>query len=209
MIEVEVKFLIDTVPDSLKKLAPSRAKRQLDVYYDTLEYTLLRSGNFMRIRNKKRLEFKLNSGDASHLYCEELDFELQKLHEHLEAIIQILRSIGLQSPEKVQSVEDILCSNDMIVLATIDKERVEYDFSDNITVCVDHVNNLGNFIEIDLMVKNDNSLLATSKEAEVSLMKVLSDNDIISDETSRVRLGYVELFLQKYNPDAYGMGLYK
>jgi len=206
--EIEVKFHVLTMPDVLRKVTPFQTKKQRDVYYDTHEYKLLRVGNFMRIRDNTSLEFKLNSGDLSHLYCEELDYVLSELHSHSDAIEKLLDIISLVVPVKLNSFEDILESNQLIELADIDKERAAYNYINGIKVYYDKVNNLGNFIEADLMIPSDSSL-SVIKEAENSLLEVLLKNEIIVDTNDRVRLGYVELYLKKHNPVAFELGLYK
>lgn len=70
MIEIELKYELES---KLKlDLNNSFEKIVEDIYYDTSDYKLLRSGNFLRIRNNKSLDFKLNADDLGHLYCKKL-----------------------------------------------------------------------------------------------------------------------------------------
>jgi len=206
--EVEVKFHVKSIPDILTKLTPIFKKKQSDIYYDKPEYSLLRGGNFMRIRDNSCLDFKLYSGDLTHLSCNEININLSEIYTHSDVVLKTLDHLGLKYPKTIISFDDILSCNQMIVLANINKERLEYCFSNGVTVYFDNVYNLGCFIEADIMIPKK-ILLTTIKEAEDLLLKTLFDNEIINGNSNRVRLGYVELFLQKNNPIAFELGLYK
>ena len=95
MIELELKYELTTIPTSVMDLKIKKQKNQEDIYYDTPNYDLIRGGNFLRIRNNKRLEFKLFAGDTSHLFCEETDFELDKITSNQQQINSILSSINI------------------------------------------------------------------------------------------------------------------
>ncbi len=46
MIELELKYEIKSIPNSIKKLEIIKQKQQEDIYYDTNNYDLIQGGNF-------------------------------------------------------------------------------------------------------------------------------------------------------------------
>ena len=155
MIELELKYELTTIPTSVMDLKIIKQKNQEDIYYDTPNYDLIRSGNFLRIRNNKRLEFKLFAGDTSHLFCEETDFELDEITSNQQQINSILSSINLKTVENLNSFEQIVTINNLEVLAPIIKSRTSYEFNNYSTISIDQVDNLGLFLEAEIMIDKE------------------------------------------------------
>jgi len=209
MIELELKHEIKSIPKVLGELDIIKEKDQVDIYYDTHNYDLLRNGNFLRIRNDKRLEFKLYAGDDSHLFCQETDFDLDKLSNNKDKINNILTRIGLKTLDNLTSFKQIIDSNGLIVLSPIIKHRTSYKYDDNITISVDKVDNLGIYMESEIMIdKNDLSSNEADKIKE-ELVSSLKKASILTGKEKSVNIGYVELYLLKYNIEVYNLGKYK
>lgn len=76
MIELELKYKLNKKPNIQEEITKENDVE--DIYYDTQDYTMLRNGNFLRLRNKRSLDFKLNTNDKTHFYCKETNFSVDK-----------------------------------------------------------------------------------------------------------------------------------
>lgn len=203
MIEVELKLKVENFPN-LESLDKIKEKRILDIYYDTEDYKLLIGGNFLRIRNNESIDFKLNVGDNSHLYCKETNFEKEKFSQYKQ-IEEIFNSIGVQYNSNYTTFEEFLNVNKLLKLAVVDKHRVVYKV-DDLEICYDKVEGLGKFIELEMdFDENADVDFGNLKEVIFSKFKEIAQ---ISD-FSLVNIGYVELYLKQYNKKAYELGKFK
>ena len=209
MIELELKYELDKIPDPIKNLKVIKEKRQEDIYYDTPEYDLLRNGNFLRIRDGKRLEFKLFAGDTSHLFCQETDFNLDEIESNKEKINSLIASINLKTVKELASFEQLLKINHLKVLSPIVKHRISYEFNEYSTISVDNVDNLGLFLEAEIMIDNNSLSNAKGDLIKKTFVKDLQSAKILTENEKPVNIGYVELYLLKYNIEAYNLGIYK
>ena len=152
MIEVELKFEISSAswPRLEEKLARMHLACRLwnsDTYFDTPAFDLLEQAVFVRVRNHQRLEFKFNEQAApAHLYCTERTFSLEPEPRHAQEM-NTLFSRFLPCWRAADTVHQALQLNGLIELARIENRRVEYT-SENLVVCVDHVEDVGEFVEI-------------------------------------------------------------
>ena len=209
MIELELKYEIKKIPTALEKLKVIKKKEQEDIYYDTPNYDLIRTGNFLRIRDKKRLEFKLFAGDTSHLYCQETDFELDKITENEEQINKILSSLNLKKAKNLNSFKEIQDNNSLIILSPIKKHRTSYEYKENSMISIDKVDDLGLFIEAEIMIDKDNITDSEASKIKEQFINELKEEKILTGEEKSVNIGYVELYLLKHNVEAYELGIYK
>lgn len=209
MIELELKYELDKIPDPIKNIKVIKEKRQEDIYYDTPEYDLLRNGNFLRIRDGKRLEFKLFAGDTSHLFCQETDFNLDEIESNKEKINSLIASINLKTVKELASFEQLLEINHLKVLSPIVKHRISYEFNEYSTISVDNVDNLGLFLEAEIMIDNNSLSNAKGDLMKKTFVKDLQSAKILTGNEKPVNIGYVELYLLKYNIEAYNLGIYK
>ncbi len=209
MIELELKHEIKSIPKVLRELDIIKEKDQVDIYYDTHNYDLLRNGNFLRTRNDKRLEFKLYAGDDSHLFCQETDFDLDKLSNNKDKINNILTGIGLKTLDNLTNFKQIIDSNGLIVLSPIIKHRTSYKYNDNITISVDKVDNLGIYMESEIMIDKNNLSSNEADKIKEELVSSLKKASILTGKEKSVNIGYVELYLLKYNIEVYNLGKYK
>ena len=203
MIEIELKLKVEDFP-KLESLNKFKEKRILDIYYDTEDYKLLIGGNFLRVRNDESVDFKLNVGDNSHLYCKETNFEKEKFSEYKQ-IEEIFNSIGVQYSSSYITFEEFLDVNKLSKLAVVDKFRVVYKV-DELEICYDEVEGLGKFIELEMdFDENADVDFEVLKEVIFNKFKEVAT---ISD-FSFVNIGYVELYLKQYNKKAYELGKFK
>jgi len=209
MIELELKYQLTAVPEAIKLLKIKREMQQSDIYLDTAEYTLLQCGNFLRLRDKKKLDFKVDLDDASHLYCKETSFNTEEIPQKITEVNKVLQAIGLPLSPAVVSIDDFITRNNFKTLANISKTRVDYIFDKNITISVDNVNNLGLFLEAEIMIEADTINSHDAQNIKNELMEKLSIASIIEKDAKAVNVGYVELYLLKNNPAVYELGKFK
>ena len=208
MIELELKYELDSIPSGINELPLIKGKKQEDIYYDTPNYDLIRNGNFLRIRNGRRLEFKLFAGDKSHLFCQETDFDFDKFDDNKESINSILSSLSLKTVDNLNSFEQILDVNNLEVLSPIIKYRKSYKYNDS-TISIDEVDNLGLFIEAEIMIDVDSLSSSQAEDIKKQFISELKSSNILTGKEKCVNIGYVELYLLKYNKKAYDLGIYK
>lgn len=201
MIEIELKYRLKGLPKVDFPLISESEEE--DIYYDTNNYDLLRNGNFLRIRNQKRIDFKLNTNDLSHLYCKEVNFSFEPFP--YEKIEEVLHNLGIDI--SFNSYEEFTKKLD--VLSPIIKKRKSYKIDDNITMVLDEIDNLGYFLEIEYDVQKDECNEEEVKRYEELLKNTLKDNNLLTEYDEQVKIGYVELYLKKHNIDAYHLGIYQ
>ena len=193
----------------MEELEIIKDKEHVDNYYDSTNYDLIRNGNFLRIRDDKRLEFKLYAGDDSHLFCQETDFDLDKLESNKDKINEILTAIKLKPVEDLTDFKQIMDNNDFKVLCPIIKHRVSYEYGDDCTISIDTVDDLGLYMENEIMIDSEE---LSNEEADIikkEFIDRLKKASILTGDEKSVNIGYVELYLLKHNIDAYNLGKYK
>lgn len=208
MIEFELKFMIDKMPSKLSAMQPDKEKFQSDIYYDTPDYKLIQGGNFLRIRDGKTLEFKLNLDDAHHLFCDELIFKTEEIPEKIEEINKILTGIGLPKSKAAKNADEFLTSNNFQVLSPIEKRRRTFNLN-YCKICIDEVKDLGTFLEAEIMIDKSNLSEDEAQGIKQDLISRLKEDEILTGKFNAVDVGYVELYLMKHNKPAYDLGLYK
>jgi len=201
MIELELKY---ELKNKLKmNLEPTSEKIVEDIYYDTKDYTFLKKGNFLRVRNNKSLDFKLNANNLEHLYCKETNYELKD--KSVPEINNVLKKLGTNT--KLDNISDI--KNKFEVLANLKKKRYSYQLEDNVIMVIDEVENLGNFLEIEYDIDKDTITHEEKVYYKNYLIDILKKHNILIEDMKSVNIGYVELYLKKYNTKAYNIGLYQ
>ena len=203
MIEVELKLQVNNFPN-FKKLEKKKKSKVLDIYYDTPNYNLISTGNFLRNRDNKKIDFKLNIGDLSHTYCKETSF-LYNDFLPKTSIEQIFKSIGIEYNNKFKNFNEFLKVNNLKTLAKIDKYREVYKL-DDLIISLDNAKNIGKFIEIECDFPDNAEI--NKEEIKNYMLNKLNQNGF-SFDYSQVKIGYVELYLKQHNPKAYNLGLFK
>jgi adenylate cyclase, class 2 len=204
MIEVELKFAI--APASRARLEKylammgfARRLQNSDTYYDTPEFDLLCQAVFVRVRNQQRLEFKFNEQAApEHLYCTERAFSLASGPRQLAEMNSLFAGF-LPHWRSEGTVSKALHENGLIELARIKNRRAEYIY-ENLVLCLDHVEGLGDFLEIETQCEEESETGQAVAQVQAFAAGV---------EARQVNVGYVELWLQKYHPYAYRQGKYQ
>ena len=153
----------------------------------------------MRVRNQQRLEFKFNKQAApEHLYCTERVFSLASGARQVEEMNSLFAGF-LPRWSTASTVSKALRVNGLIELARIQNRRVEYTY-ENLVVCLDHVEGLGDFLEIETQCAEESETRQAVEQVQAFAAGV---------EARQVHVGYVELWLQKYHPLAYRQGQYQ
>jgi adenylate cyclase class 2 len=204
MIEVELKFAI--APASRARLEKYLATigfahrlHNSDTYYDTPAFDLLGQAVFVRVRNQQRLEFKFNEQAApEHLSCTERAFSLASEPRQLAEMNSLFAGF-LPRWRTAGTVNEALHENGLIELAQIKNRRVEYIY-ENLVICLDHVEGLGDFLEIETQCAEESETRQAIEQVQGFASGV---------EARQVHVGYVELWLQKYHPYAYRQGKYQ
>ena len=96
------------------------------------------------------------------------------------------------------SFTDAIKENKLTELARINNIRKTYT-SESVNVSIDHVEGLGNFLEVEILCKEDTD----TSEAQTRLQAFISDLHV-----RHIKVGYVELWLYKHNLEAYEAGRY-
>lgn len=205
MIEYELKFKIDEIPSILENYKFS-SKEQNDYYYDTTDYSLISKGNFLRVRGNQ-IDFKLNSGDITHLYCKELNYNLEEINSNNSSFCEVLTTIGIKCNKEFNSFEEFLENYNFILLCPIKKYRKRYKFNDKLSITIDEVEDLGLYLEAEMMVTEIINI--NKEEIKNEMLSSLNKLQILNGNEQMVMIGYVELYLKKHNKYAYDLGLYK
>jgi adenylate cyclase class IV len=204
MIEVELKFEIapaarSSLAEHLATIGPALRVQNTDTYYDTPAFDLLSQAVFVRVRNQKRLEFKFNEQAApAHIHCTERVFSLAPEPRQAEEMNNLFSGF-LPDWRRAGTVNKAIQKNGLIELARIENHRIEYA-SENLVVCVDQVEGLGNFLEIETQCEEESEI-----DQAVSRVRAFASGMV----ARQVHIGYVELWLQKYHQHAYQQGKYQ
>lgn len=202
MIEFELKYRLA----GGERRFPAEAEKtvcQTDIYYDTADGFLLRRGNFLRVREGKRVEFKLFAGDMSHTYCAETGFSVSEANAGNPAFAALAVRLGLAAEGR--DLDAFLAANGMTELARIAKRRTEYRMG-NLILSHDVVEDVGEFLEAECRFDDAAGIDAEYEKARMD--KRLRTRGILLAEDTPVTVGYVELYLKAHRPKLYAAGLY-
>ncbi|MDO5146524.1 MAG: class IV adenylate cyclase [Eubacteriales bacterium] len=183
MIEVEVKLPIHrrrTIEKGLLALGfkPGFLIRESDLYFNGGGHDFMRSDEALRIRESENLSTASSSAfltykgpklDAVSSTRKELETKL----ENADAGRQILSALGYQS------------------LAPVEKLR-QYYHREDMTACVDQVEHLGSFLELEILVEDESQREHALKKIEALLL----DLDCRMEDTTR----YSYLFMLQHHP---------
>ncbi len=206
-IEVELKFEVNSEDDIKAVLdqgfSYDSTNRLEDIYYDNSKNDLFKKGIFIRARNKDVLDFKFNMRDIQserfseeYTHCNEYSFDIPFKAEKIPALHDLLDLLGLNK-DGVNSFDSFLSQNNLSQSITVDKTRETYK-KGTTTICVDQVKNLGNFVEIEILV-DDESQTKTAQE------KILG---LFPKNKKPVTTGYVALTWKQKDFETYKAGKY-
>jgi len=154
---------------------------------------------FVRVRNRQRLEFKFNKQAApAHLFCTERAISLTAGPRQVAEMNNLFAGF-LPHWQTAGTISEALLENGLVELARIENRRAEYRYK-NLALCVDHVEGLGDFLEVE-----------TQCEAESETPQAIEQVQAFAAglDARQVHIGYVELWLQKRLPHAYRQGKYQ
>ncbi|EFH80238.1 adenylate cyclase [Ktedonobacter racemifer DSM 44963] len=169
-----------------------------DIYYDTQDYALLQQAVFVRVRNKEKVEFKFNENiEKVHGQTTERTFPLHPDTDQVKKMNALFTRF-LPTWQAQPTVGAAISQNGLVELAHIDNKREEYS-QNGIYVSVDHVAQLGDFLEVEVRCdENDDP-----EKAHTMLQAFVSELDV-----KHIGVGYVELWLHEHNVKAYQLGKY-
>jgi adenylate cyclase class IV len=203
LIEVELKCelspqLLEKVRQKIQGMQFRGTAYNHDIYYDTPTWDLLRRAVFVRVRNNQKIEFKFNE-DASqeHKLAFERVFPLQTSPSELDKLNSLF-AYFLPTWQSATSFEDALTKNNLTQLVTVNNTREAYA-NEYIDLSIDHVKGLGDFLEVETQCEEDGDTI----QAQARLQAFVADLHV-----QHIKVGYVELWLYKHNPEAYQAGRY-
>ena len=187
MIEIEVKLLIKDMDDLIDKLTGngfnvSERIHMTDTYFDSADNRIRDNGEALRVREVK----DLNTGEdttAITFKGKRLDSVLKTRREletsvgSAEVCMEIFKALGLQP-----------------VKPWVTKTRTEYT-RDNMTACVDQVEGLGNYFELEIVIPEDGS----REEAKEKIGSMLSMLGYSIDEA--IKDSYLSLLRRESDVD--------
>lgn len=94
-------------------------------------------------------------------------------------------------------------------MSPIIKYRTSFEYKENNTISIDIVDDLGMYLETEIMLDNDALSEEEANMIKEIFIKDLQKSGILTGRENDVNIGYVELYLLKHNIDAYNSGIYK
>ena len=203
MFEVESKFRVldaGKLDGHLKKSGEFiKRSRIKDTYFDTSDARLFVTGIFIRVRNNSRLDFKFNLEDirsktklGKHKVCSEYTYQYPLIEDELVSVNSALNILGMnESPSP--DIEAFREANELDQTLEINKTRTEFR-SGRLKLCVDQVDQLGQFVEIEATTMVEDEIAGLVQEVE-ALGKSLN--------LDPVDTGYNALFWRKMDYSVY------
>ncbi|HEY7418660.1 MAG TPA: CYTH domain-containing protein [Ktedonobacteraceae bacterium] len=210
MIEVELKFQVPSearaqLQTKLETLPSSKQLEQIlnvDTYYDTANFDCLRQAVFIRTRNQKCLEVKYHEQvDPTHTHCTEQVFSLSSDPLQVKAVNNLCAQFFSEWQE-AETIEEAFHANGLQEMVQLKNERHQYLY-EQLTLCLDHVEELGDFFEIETSCQRESEI----RKALASLEEFVAH--LTLPALRQVKIGYVELWLRSHLPHVYQMGLYQ
>lgn len=176
MIEIEVKAIVDD-PKRLERsiielgASPIGIETQVDTYYNSPHRDFGKTDEALRIRvqdSKSVLTYKGAKMDT-----------ISKTRREVETEITDTDAMG-----------NILSSLDFFPVATVSKKRKNFRIGD-FTLSLDEVRDLGDFIELEITVKDPKNY----QEKVESIFKFMEKLGIRREST--IRKSYLEMILEK------------
>jgi adenylate cyclase class IV len=172
-----------------------------DRYYDTPEAGLYEQAVFARVRTNgttSTLQFKFDEpgSDKQHISCTERAFGLSD--EPLLEGVHIIFAHFFPTWQPASSWGEVCTRNHLEELTHILNTRHLYHL-DQVTLCLDHVQDVGLFVEVEVLCEEG----ADTKAARTRVRQFVEAIGGVP-----LKAGYVELALQRSKPDIYARGQY-
>jgi len=203
-IEIELRYqILDEVEISnfVKKLNFLSVNRVVDCYLDTVNADLFKRGIYIRVRNGKKLDIKFNNACLKdpnlelQSYCEEYSFDMPFSNESINQINKLHAILSLKEITSFD-LNNYKNANKLIEHRTVDKIRSSYNI-DDFTIVIDDVNELGKFLEIEVMASNINNIDSVKEKMQMLLADL---------KLKPLLTGYDALILRKQNFKQYIQG---
>ena len=206
----EIEQTCEVTSDVQRRLAqkltgrePDRIVVNDDCYYDTPTATLYEQAVFVRVRTigqTSQLQFKFDEpeSDKRHIMCTERVFDLTQ--EKLPDAAQTLFQQFLPTWSFASNWAKACARNQLQELVRIHNTRHLYQI-DSLTICLDHVQDLGTFVEVEAMCED-------GAEAQIQETRRAVQTFVTAIGGAPLSAGYVELALHQQKPHIYQKGQY-
>ncbi|GAB7008215.1 class IV adenylate cyclase [Halorubrum trueperi] len=191
MYEVEIKVPadVDAVRRRLRDAGAERVgtRRQRDVYYDAPHRDFAETDEALRVRREVPLDDSDEPSDAWPVGGEEETTKITYKGPLLDdgSKTRVERETGVDDAE---AVAGILSGLGFEPAATVEKRR-EFWAYEGFTVALDAVDGVGEFVEIEREVDDEDTIERTRNEASAALSRLGLDG------SSQVRTSYLGLLL--------------
>ncbi|MDR1803960.1 MAG: CYTH domain-containing protein [Treponema sp.] len=173
MYELEIKYKVETFPlEKIEGLGFKKKKEshQIDIYYIVNKVI---DGKRTYLRTRKDIIKKEYSFD---------------LHQIKSEFATDEKEIPLMDEKYYIYINDILSIMKQPVICEIDKQRAIFE-KNNISIVLDKVENLGNFVEIEIIGED----IQENQDLLFDIAKKLS----LDDKNRVSKKGYPDLFIEK------------
>ncbi len=186
--EVEVKLPVasmESIEETIIQAGGVRlnSETQSDIYFDHPCRSFSVTDESIRLRHRTPLGDSILS-DSGYAPIE-LTYKGPKIDKKTKTRIEYTADLG-----SIEPITAILENTGFKRVATITKRRVFFDI-DGITVSIDDVDDVGQYIELELIADGKDSM-NSAREQILSLLKTMG-----LDENLMVRESYLELYLER------------
>lgn len=196
MIEVEVKLKIDDIESLQEKLLELGLKksikvREIDQYFNGVDRDFRKTDEALRIRKTIGLEggyIVADCEDEAHNFLYKLTYKGQKLDDVSMARKEIEIII-----DDYEGMQQILLLLGYKPVPLVDKKRQYYFSEEKMTICVDEVDGLGYYMEVELMVDSENQ----REEALSQIEKLLFELGFSMTDTTTT--SYLSMLMDEGN----------
>jgi adenylate cyclase, class 2 len=193
-VEFEIKSPIDDERDlkPLLEIAEFVGEAaSTDTYWDIATHDLFKRGIFLRIRDNGQFDIKFNPDfeDIAHMSCDEYSYGWPLSDSDAKAVETFLAAY---LPIKTPQAGEVFAKFELNEFVAVKKARKTFG-ANGVVICIDDVDGLGKFIEIEA-TDPGNAYLVTRYCEQAGL--------------KNLKVGYVELLLRRDNFPLYKQGRY-
>lgn len=186
--EVEIKVPIEdphSIEQIIREVGGTRlnSETQTDMYYDHPSRSFSDTDESVRVRERSASD--IHAGISAKKQLVELTYKGPKVDNTTKTRLEYTVTVN-----DLDSLIAILHHTGFKHVAAIIKHRTFF-IIDDITVSVDDVEDVGFFMELEIMAKGDDTL----NEARTKLFSLL--RKLQQDPTNTIRQSYLELYLER------------
>lgn len=189
MVEVEIKLKVDSVDLIEKKLVELGFKKgqtlqEIDYYYNGVDRDFRESGEALRLRLTESLDGSAIVADRPGEPLIQMTYKGPKLDK--VSMSRVEHQVNIDDFETMQSILSSLGYKPVMPVIKLRREL----FSEEMTACVDTVDGLGDFLELEIIVDEENQ----REDALNKIADVLNKMEYsISDTTTISYLSMLEM----------------